>query len=134
MQGVPVSEGLLTLEAGGSLLAARCVACARWHFPASPDCPYCCADGCQTGAVSGVATLWLYTEVRTRPPGYEGEVPFGFGVVELAEGLRIVTRLTQGDSALLRAGMAMRFVVAPLHVDSEGRQVLTYAFAPAEAR
>ena len=29
------------------------------------------------------------------PPGYTGEVPFGFGVVELPEGLRVITRLTE---------------------------------------
>jgi uncharacterized OB-fold protein len=133
MQSVPVTTGLFTVGDGGSLLAAHCVACAGWHFPASPDCPYCSAEGCETRAVSGDATLWLYTEVRNRPPGYAGEVPFGFGVVELAEGFRIVTRLTDADPAVLRPGMAMRFVVAPLHVDSEGRQVCTYAFAPAEA-
>jgi uncharacterized OB-fold protein len=133
MQNLPVMEGLFTLEDGGRLLAARCASCARWHFPASPDCPYCGADGCETRALSGAATLWLFTGVRNRPPGYEGEVPFGFGVVDLPEGLRIITRLTEADPAALRDGMAMRFVVAPLHVDGEGRQVLTYAFAPAEA-
>ena len=33
------------------------------------------------------------------PPGYLGEVPFGFGVVELDEGLRVLGRLTESDPA-----------------------------------
>ena len=70
--------------------------------------------------------------MRNRPPGYAGEVPFGFGVVELPEGLRLITRLTEADPAALRFGMAMRLAIVPLHVDEQGREVVTYAYAPAE--
>jgi uncharacterized OB-fold protein len=69
--------------------------------------------------------------VTAAPPGYRGEVPFGFGVVELPEGLRVLSRLTEADPARLRAGQAMALVVVPLHVDDEGRSVTTFAFAPA---
>jgi len=61
-------------------------------------------------------------------------VPFGFGVVELPEGLRIISRLTEADPDRLCLGMAVRLAIVPLHVDADGRQVMTYAFAPAEAR
>ena len=33
------------------------------------------------------------------PPGYQGEVPYGIGVVELPEGVRVITRLTESDPA-----------------------------------
>jgi uncharacterized OB-fold protein len=53
--------------------------------------------------------------VASAPPGYEGPVPFGFGVVELpADGLRVVTLLTEPDPARLHEGMAVRFAVVPL--------------------
>ena len=64
------------------------------------------------------------------PPGYGGEVPFGFGVVELPEGVRVVTRLTEADPSLLRFGQPMQLEVVPLH-ESEGDAVVTYAFGPA---
>jgi uncharacterized OB-fold protein len=128
----PVQAGLFTLDDGGRLLGARCPGCGQWHFPAGRDCPYCAGEHCVTAALGGTGRLWLFTAVRTRPPGYEGEVPFGLGVVELAEGFRIIARLTEADPDRLQAGMAMRVVVVPLHVDGDGRQVVTYAFAPAE--
>jgi hypothetical protein len=53
-------------------------------------------------------------------------------VVQLSDGLRVVTRLTEPDLSRLRPGMPMRLVIAPLHQDDEGRDVLSYAFAPAE--
>ena len=130
MERVPVHEGLFTGD--GKLLAARCPDCSRWHFPADADCPYCSGERCEMQPVSGAATLWLFTGVRNRPPGYVGDVPFGFGVVELSEGFRLITRLTEADPGALNSGMAMQLAIVPLHIDEEGREVMTYAFAPAE--
>ena len=130
MERVPVHEGLFTDD--GKLLAAQCPDCIRWHFPADADCPYCSGGHCETKTLSDTATLWLFTGVRNRPPGYTGDVPFGFGVVELPEGLRIIARLTEADPARLRFGQPMRLAIIPSHVDEEGREVMTYAFAPDE--
>jgi uncharacterized OB-fold protein len=66
--------------------------------------------------------------VTAAPPGYRGEVPYGFGVVELPEGLRVLTRLTEGDPANMRFGQEVRLKLVPLHTDDEGRHVLTWAF------
>lgn len=131
MDEIPVHQGLFR---DGRLLGARCSDCRRWHFPADADCPYCSGEGCEILPLSDLATLWLFTAVRTRPPGYEGEVPFGFGVVELPEGLRLIARLTEADPTRLRLGQAMRLVIVPLHVDDQGRQVMTYAYTPVDER
>jgi uncharacterized OB-fold protein len=77
---------------------------------------------------SGV--LWAWTAVTAAPPGYRGEVPFGFGVVELPEGVRVLARLTESDPSRLQAGQPMGLVVVPLHIDDGGRSVTTFAFAP----
>ncbi|HUO48652.1 MAG TPA: OB-fold domain-containing protein, partial [Acidimicrobiales bacterium] len=58
---------------------------------------------------------------------------FGFGVVELPEGVRVVTRLTEPDPGRLAAGQPMALVVVPLHTADDGRTVTTFAFAPAPA-
>ena len=129
---VPVTAGLFELDAegGGRLLGGACGACGQLHFPATRDCPYCSNEGCTTRALSGEGTLCLFTTVVNRPPGYSGEVPFGFGVVELPEGLRVIARLTETDPERLAFGMPVRLTFVPLHVDAAGRQVITYAFAP----
>ena len=48
-------------------------------------------------------TLWGWTAVTAPPPGYDGELPFGFGVVELTDGLRVITRLTESDPRASRS-------------------------------
>ena len=135
MPTIPVQEGLFAVDADGAgrLLGAHCGGCGAYHFPASDLCPYCAATGCETRAFSPHGVLCLFTTVVNRPPGYRGDVPFGFGVVELPEGLRVITRLTETDPERLAFGMPVRLAVVPLHVDDDGRQVVTYAFAPEAA-
>jgi hypothetical protein len=115
---------------GPRLLAARCAACARPHFPAAPVCPYCGTEGARPWQAGPAARLKLFTAVSTTPPGYRGEVPYGFGVVELEGGLEVVTRLTETRLERLRPGLPMRLVLDRLCTDEDGTAVLTYAFAP----
>jgi uncharacterized OB-fold protein len=54
-------------------------------------------------------------------------VPYGFGVVELAaDGLEVITRLTESDPGRLTEGAAVRFTVVPLTAGTT-----TWAYAPA---
>jgi uncharacterized OB-fold protein len=127
----PIAPGLFTeTDSGPRLVAGACPGCARFHFPATPSCPYCGHDACDERRIGATGTLFLYTTIATRPPGYRGPLPYGFGVVELPEGLRVVTRLTKSDPTRLRAGLAMRLVVEPLFTDDDGTAVLSWAFAP----
>jgi uncharacterized OB-fold protein len=98
------------------------------HFPLSPVCPYTGAADVEPARLPRTGRLFLWTAVTTAPPGYEGPVPYGFGVVELdGIGLRVVGRLTETDPARLSEGERMR-VVADRWDD-----VTTWAFAPVPA-
>jgi uncharacterized OB-fold protein len=131
-----VTEGLFCDRGDGTarLLGSRCRRCRRYAFPRGEVCPYCSAEECDPAELGPDGSLWLFTSVLRPPPGYRGGVPFGFGIVELDEGLRVVTRLTEPDVSRLERGQAMRLVVDRLHVDEEGRDVVTYAFAPVDAK
>src|SRR5207302_1837971 len=100
------------------------------HFPRLTTCPSCSSGACEEILLSDRGSLWVWTAVTAPPPGYRGEVPFGFGVVELPEGLRVITRLTEALPSRLVFGQSMRLAVVPLHVDDDGRTVVTYAFTP----
>ena len=132
----PVHGGLFTFDRHGSirLTGGFSPSSGRYHFPLLPACPYTGSPDVRPVELSGHGTLWGWTAVTARPPGYRGEVPFGFGVVELPEGLRVITRLTEPDPAQLAFGMPMTLVAAPLHTDDDGTPVVTWAFAPAVTR
>jgi uncharacterized protein len=82
-------------------------------------------------SLSDTGTLWGWTEVTAPPPGYRGEVPFGFGVVELPEGIRVITRLTTpvADYTFGQA-MHLRLVELTGGADAEADPVLTWEFGP----
>jgi uncharacterized OB-fold protein len=130
---VMVKEGLFRDGDPPALLGSRCRSCANHHFPRHDTCPYCSAEDPVPVELSSTGTLWSWTAVTAPPPGYEGEVPFGIGVVELDDGIRVITRLTESDPGALTLGTQMQLAVVPLHLDGEGNEVVTYAFAPTAA-
>lgn len=100
-----------------------------YHFPLSVVCPYSGADDVERRLLSSDGRLWGWTAVTASPPGYAGPVPYGFGVVELAEGIRVVTRLTESDPTRLSFGQPVHLVVETIDT-LDGESVETYAFAP----
>ena len=117
----------------GALLGSKCSNCGNVLFPRVDSCTYCATEDPAPVELSTEGTLWSWTAVTAPPPGYEGEVPFGIGIVELPEGVRVITRLTESDPSVLHAGQAMACRVVRLHADTEGNDIVTYAFAPTTA-
>jgi uncharacterized OB-fold protein len=130
----PICEGLFTTDgAGPRLLAGRCAGCGELHFPASDTCPYC--GGASTiEPVGPSGTLRLFTVVHTVPPGYRGPVPYGFGAVALDDtNLCVLARLGESDLGRLRPGLPVRLSIAPLFVDDDGHDVLSWSFLPSSS-
>lgn len=129
----PIAEGLFTLDGDSiRLVGGHSPSSGRYHFPRAATCPYTGADDVEEVELSDRGVLWAWTAVTIPPPGYDGDVPYGFGVVELPEGLRVVTRLTEADPGRLTAGQAMRLVADVVGTDDDGTELVTWAFAPAE--
>lgn len=133
MAQVPIQPGLFTLPddpRGPRLLAGRCATCGKHHFPAGTSCPYCSGQSCEVDAIGATGTLYLHTVVNARPPGYRGPLPYGFGIVDLPEGLRVVSRLGEARLDVLRPGMAVTLEIAPLFTNDAGDEVLSFAYRP----
>jgi uncharacterized protein len=130
---VMVREGLFTDADPPALLGSRCDACGASHFPRHDTCPYCSVENPRTSEFSRPGVLWSWTAVTAPPPGYTGTTPYGVGVVELPEGIRVIARLTGSDPAALTLGCPMELRIVPLHTDDDGNDVVTYAYAPVTA-
>jgi uncharacterized OB-fold protein len=84
-------------------------------------------------------TLWTWTtqEFLPKEPYAGGETPetftpFGIGVVQLGDEVRVEGRLTESDPDRLRIGMDVELAIVPFHRDGDGAEVVTYAFAPVD--
>ncbi len=101
------------------------------HFPLLDTCPYTGVADVEERELSTRGTLWGWTAVTAPPPGYRGQVPYGFGIVELPEGLRVLGRITESDPSRLSFGQPMHLVADALFTDGDsGETVITWAFAP----
>ena len=135
---VAVADGIFTMgDDGPVLLGSRCTNCDNHMFPRQRGCPKCMFDQQEDIELGTRGTLWTWT-VQAFPPksppylGPTGDdfVPYGVGYVELADQVRVESRLTIGDPDQLEIGMEMELVYEPLGTDEDGNDVVTYAFAP----
>jgi uncharacterized OB-fold protein len=88
-------------------------------------------------ALSRIGNLFAFTTVRVKPPHFIGEVPYLVGIVELPEGERIRTLLTECDQHSLKIGMKMELVIESVGKTTEpigkiefGTEVLAWKFRP----
>ncbi len=140
MHAPPVHDGLFDEDEHGNpyLRGGRCGACGRLQFPLATTCPACGSGQIEEVRLAAHGTLWGWTAVTAPPPGYLGDVPFGFGVVELDDGLRVITRIEEPDPAGLELGMPMQLALVELAHSGPDREVAaspvtTYTFVPVGA-
>ena len=74
----------------GYLMASRCVACGQQSFPPRADCASCRSAEFEFTEISGEGTIMTYTQIDAAPAGFEDQVPFTIGVVDLKEGGRLL--------------------------------------------
>jgi len=136
MARVPIAEGLFTWPADDPrLIGSRCDACGIVTFPTQDSCPRCASTGMSERLLPRRGRLWAWTTQEFAPPSppYAGPtgdafVPFALGYVELADEVKVETRLTAADG--LRTGMDMELVIVPFRTDGDGNEVMTFAFQP----
>ena len=138
---VPVADRVFTWPSDEpQLIGGRCAACAAVTFPMQSSCARCGSTEVDQHLLPRRGTLWTFTtqEFFPKKPYASGETmetftPYGVGLVELGDVVRVESRLTEGDASKLRIGMEMELVVVPFRVDPDGTEVMTYAFAPASS-
>ena len=120
------------------LIGARCAPCGAVVFPQKPSCPRCGSPEMAEHLLPREGTLvaWTTQEFLPKEPYASGETeetftPFGVGLVQLGDEVRVEARLTEHDPAKLDFGMPVRLVVVPFRVDDDGTEVLMHAFEPA---
>jgi hypothetical protein len=134
----PALDGLFEeTDDGPRLLGSRCRGCGTPYFPRSEAChsPACEGGSLEDAEFGPHGTLWSWAIQNYPPPAparYDAPyVPYALGLVDLADGLRVLARLELGDPARLRAGLPLELVIAPLCRDPQRGELLTWKFRPA---
>ena len=56
--------------------------------------------------------------------------PYAVGYIDLPEGVRIYSMLTEADMKKLEIGMEMELVIEPIRKTSDGEEIIGYKFKP----
>jgi uncharacterized OB-fold protein len=88
------------------LVAQRCAECGRFRHPPRPMCPACHSLAVEVVELSGRGILYSYS-VLHHPQHPAFDYPVLAALVDLDEGIRMVSNLTGVEPAAIRIGMAV---------------------------
>ncbi|MGW9075278.1 bifunctional MaoC family dehydratase N-terminal/OB-fold nucleic acid binding domain-containing protein [Streptomyces kronopolitis] len=93
--------------AGHRLLIQRCTECRTLRFPWLPGCSRCGSPEWDTVEASGAGTVFSYV-VLHHPPFPAFDPPYAVGLIELAEGVRMVSNIVGVPHDRVRIGLPVR--------------------------
>jgi uncharacterized OB-fold protein len=125
-------------EENPQLIGSQCGVCGATVFPVQDYCPKCSGSDMSELLLPTTGTIIAWT-TQGFPPGfpYVGPVgadfePFGVGLVQLGDLIRVEGRLTESDPAKLKFGQEVELTMIPFATDAEGTEIVTFAFRPVE--
>jgi uncharacterized OB-fold protein len=109
----------------GELLAQRCLGCATLRHPPAPGCAACGSPDWAPQRLSGRGAI--HTWIVSRHPTDPDSAPRWVILVDLAEGLRLVSNLIDVENIALGAPVAVEFGLL------DGRRVPLFRTLPGAA-
>ncbi len=135
---IPVVEGYFTWPSDDPrLIVTKCKSCGYCFFPKTSTCgnPNCKKKDVEAILLSKRGKLNSYTIQYYKPPepfvAPDPFVPYGIGLVEFPEGIRIMGQMTGCDPEKeLKMGMDVEMVIEKMYEDEDGNEVMTWKFKP----
>ena len=93
------------------LLLRRCNTCGAYQHPPYPYCEVCYHEDFSWVDAAGRASLFAYTINRSAVPlPFMADLPYVTAIVELTEGVRMISNIVQCDHDALINGMELEVV------------------------
>ncbi len=92
------------------LMIQRCQDCQRTIFYPRSVCPHCMSDRIDWIQASGRGTIYSYTVVHRSPSAFKEDVPYVVALIDLAEGVRMMSNVVECAPADVRIGAAVEVV------------------------
>ncbi len=84
------------------LLIQRCETCQKFVFYPRSHCPHCFSEQLAWVQASGNGTIYSYTVVHQAYGPFAEQVPFVVALIELQEGVRMMSRITDAPPEAVR--------------------------------
>lgn len=95
----------------GKLLLQQCRACTHVQFYPRSLCTACMSDRLEWRAADGAGTVYSHSTVhRALVPGFEDDVPYVVAMIELDEGVRLVSQIIDCEPKKIFIGLRVSVV------------------------
>lgn len=92
------------------LLFQYCEDCDKFIYYPRIICPYCMGEDLSWEESSGKGKVYSYTVVRYGPPGYGEDVPYIAALIEMEEGVRMISNVIDCNPDNIHCDMAVKVV------------------------
>lgn len=88
------------------LLLQQCGACNKFRFYPRSICPACFSDEFEWRRTAGRGTVYSFTVIHRPPfPAFRDKVPYVLAIIELTEGVRMMTNIVECEPNMVEIGM-----------------------------
>ena len=99
------------------LLIQRCKSCGKFQFYPRALCSHCLSDSLEWVEARGTGTIYSFSNVY-RPPSKEfKELPYTVAIIELDEGVRMMSNVVNVPPGEVRIGMRVKVVFEDIRED-----------------
>jgi len=129
---IPVIRSLKLLDDGakGIFMGSRCAKCGEYFMGKPMFCLKCSSAELAPLELGTKGALRTYTIIYVPPPGWQGQVPYILGAVELPEGIDILTEVIDCPKENVKIGMKMEMVLRVGGKDAEGNEIMVHKWKP----
>ncbi|MGE3148396.1 MAG: Zn-ribbon domain-containing OB-fold protein [Pseudorhodoplanes sp.] len=104
----------------------RCAECGSWCFQPKPFCPKCLSDKLEWTPVKGRGKVYASTTIHHAfMPYWKGDVPFNLSIIELDEGVHMVSNVIGVPPQDVKIGMPVEVVY-----DDVTEEITLHKFRP----
>ncbi|MEM2874763.1 MAG: Zn-ribbon domain-containing OB-fold protein [Candidatus Hadarchaeales archaeon] len=103
-----------------NLIGSRCENCNKVFFPPRYICPQCRRVGkMQPHSLNPYGKVVSHTTIYAAASGFEDQVPYALAIIELDEGPKVLTQVTDCDPNDLRIGDRVELIFRKLGEEGE---------------
>lgn len=100
------------------LLIQQCVSCEKHMSPGRMQCPLCWSRDLKWVKAKGTGKIYTFAVMHQKyHPGWEEDIPYNFGIVELDEGVRLHTNFVEIANDQLKVNLPVEVIFSDVTPD-----------------
>ncbi len=103
-----------------NLIGSKCETCGQEYFPQRKICPKCRRKGkLKNLRMPREGKIYSFSQVHSAPSGFEHESPYFLAIIELTNGVRILSQIVDSPAEKVKIGATVKLIFRKIFEDDE---------------